>query len=253
MLRTGIVGRRRRGERVRVEELEDDERGGLVAEGIAQQLLASFATSPGVAGGMPTLLTQAKRSAARTTANSHKRSTQRSSGAALPPACRDCSVVLADGSRAYCDACFPERRAAVVADFANAGPAALAKRRAEGTDPTHTEEARRKQGLRAASNMRQNAEWERLHADQNFQLDFLRDIQPALQCLPLSKIMDATGLSLRYSSLIRRGLKLPHRRHWANLAQLVPDRAYPSLTKGEMTRLVAPTRVGTLDSRAVES
>lgn len=101
--------------------------------------------------------------------------------------------------------------------------------------------------------MREKAEWERLHTSQDLQLDFLQDIQPALQCLPLSKIMDAMGLSLRYSSLIRRGLKIPHRRHWAKLAQLVPNRAHLSLTKVEMTPLVAPTHVVTLDSRAVES
>jgi hypothetical protein len=101
--------------------------------------------------------------------------------------------------------------------------------------------------------MYENAEWERLHTSQDLQLDFLQDIQPALQCSPLSKIMDATGLSLRYSSLIRRGLKIPHRRHWAKLAQLVPGRAQLSLTRGGITPLVAPTHVATLDSRAVES
>jgi hypothetical protein len=30
----------------------------------------------------------------------------------------------------------------------------------------------------------------------------------------------ATGLSEGYCSLVRRGLKVPHRRHWAVLAEL---------------------------------
>jgi hypothetical protein len=75
-------------------------------------------------------------------------------------------VVLDDSSRKYCDSCFPERREAAVAIFATAGPAALAKRRAEGTDPAHTEDARRKQGKRAAANLRANSEWQRLQCDQ---------------------------------------------------------------------------------------
>lgn len=32
--------------------------------------------------------------------------------------------------------------------------------------------------------------------------------------------MEATALSLRYCSLIRRGLQVPHPRHWGALAQL---------------------------------
>jgi hypothetical protein len=143
-------------------------------------------------------------------------------------------VVLDNASRKYCDACLPARRAAVVANFASARPAVLAKRRVEGTDPAHTVEARHKQGLRAGENARANAEWDRLNPGQTIDLNFTRDILPGLQRLPLATIMKSTGLSLRYCSLVRRGLKTPHSRHWAalsNVAKLAPADQVAKLTE----------------------
>jgi hypothetical protein len=46
---------------------------------------------------------------------------------------------------------------------------------------------------------------------------FQRDILPLLQEIPLSRLQQATGLSLRYVSLIRRGERTPHPRHWQGL------------------------------------
>jgi hypothetical protein len=144
----------------------------------------------------------------------------------LPATCQECGVVLDDSSRKYCETCFPERREAAVAIFATAGPAALAKHRAEGTDPAHTEAARRKQAVRAAANVRANREWERSSPSGDLDLDFDREILPGIQAVPLSRIMETTGLSLRYSSLIRRGLKVPHPRHWHALQTLGQDLEY---------------------------
>jgi CRISPR-associated endonuclease Cas1 len=190
-----------------------------IAEGIARTLLQSPRKSMSRDRNVPTLLTEANRSAGR---NTTKR-TQRRSGtpsSKLLATCQDCGAVLDDRSRKYCDVCFPERRAEVVANFAKAGPAALAKRRDAGTDPAHTAEARRKQSVRAAENVRANAEWERAHSSATLALDFTKDILPGLQSLALTQIMVATGLSLRYCSLIRSGLKVPHPRHWHALASI---------------------------------
>ena len=41
---------------------------------------------------------------------------------------------------------------------------------------------------------------------------------PAIAGVPLSVLRERTGLSIRYVSLIRRGLAMPHRRWWAALA-----------------------------------
>jgi len=40
------------------------------------------------------------------------------------------------------------------------------------------------------------------------------NILPLIQDVPLSRLQHATGLSLRYVSLIRRGKRVPHPRHW---------------------------------------
>ena len=42
---------------------------------------------------------------------------------------------------------------------------------------------------------------------------FEREILAAIRGFPLSRLQQATGLSLRYVSLIRRGEKTPHPRH----------------------------------------
>jgi hypothetical protein len=44
-----------------------------------------------------------------------------------------------------------------------------------------------------------------------------RDILPLIRDIPLSRLQRATGLSLRYVSLIRRGERTPHPRHWQSL------------------------------------
>jgi hypothetical protein len=48
---------------------------------------------------------------------------------------------------------------------------------------------------------------------------FQRDTLPLIQNVPLSRLQQATGLSLRYVSLIRRGERTPHPRHWQALEE----------------------------------
>lgn len=68
--------------------------------------------------------------------------------------------------------------------------------------------------------MREAVEWERTHSERPNPAEFSRDILPRLERAPLRKIMEATGLSLRYCSIIRRGLYVPHPRHWETLSQV---------------------------------
>jgi hypothetical protein len=169
---------------------------------------------------VPSLLTEANRSASRRAAKRTGSKARALAELSLPAACRECGVVLGSSSRKYCDECFSERRTEVVANFANAGPIARARQRAGGNDPAHTSDARSKQGRTAAQNAQANAEWTRLYGHFETDLDFTRDILPGLRALPLNRIMEATGLSLRYVSLIRRDLKVPHPRHWSRLTTL---------------------------------
>lgn len=60
---------------------------------------------------------------------------------------------------------------------------------------------------------RANRDWEGVPDDR----DFKRDILPGLRGVTLRRIMEATGLSKRFASQIRRGLAIPHKRHWGKL------------------------------------
>jgi len=56
-----------------------------------------------------------------------------------------------------------------------------------------------------------------------------RDILPLIRAIPLSRLQRATGLSLRYVSLIRRGERVPHPRLWqALLGAHAPGASSPS-------------------------
>jgi hypothetical protein len=63
---------------------------------------------------------------------------------------------------------------------------------------------------------RTNRDW----ADEPDGRDFKRDILPGLQGVTLRRITEATGLSKRFASQIRRGLAVPHHRHWDGLLAL---------------------------------
>ncbi|MDP9358816.1 MAG: CRISPR-associated endonuclease Cas1 [Chloroflexota bacterium] len=186
-------------------------------ERAAKLLLANQVPSKGST--LPTPLTGANRRAGRGLP-----SKEAGLVAPKPPTvCRECGVVLEDLERLYCDGCLRERRAEAVAIFAGAGPEQLARLRVVGQDPAHGGDAGRKRGRRNAEHVRAIAEWERLNGRFKDAGDFTLDILPGLQGLPLSALMDATGLSLQYCSLIRRGLKVPHPRHWARLGRIADD------------------------------
>jgi len=50
---------------------------------------------------------------------------------------------------------------------------------------------------------------------------FRREILPRLHGLPLGLIARAIGVSEGYASFIRRGLRIPHPRHWDALKSMV--------------------------------
>ncbi len=135
-----------------------------------------------------------------------------------------CGVVLDRADRDYCDGCLREYRAESAAAFAHTGPAALAAMRASGRDPAHGGEAGLMRGTRNAAHVRENAAWEATTDGRPDPEEFRERLLPAIQRVPLSAIMEATGLSLRYCSVIRRGLQTPHPRHWDALARLGQDR-----------------------------
>ncbi len=162
-----------------------------------------------------TPLTQANRSAARDEIRRKvKRSTTKAS---LPATCAGCGMMLDDRQRHYCDACLPEHEAEKLAALMMSGPDALAQMRAEGRDPTKTAEALRRQSNKMIEQRRAAREWEHEHPEKADPAVFVREILPKIQDVPLNALMAATGLSKRSCSIIRRGLSVPHMRHWQAL------------------------------------
>jgi len=211
-----------------------------IVEGIARELLSNG----GITRVASTPLTQANRRDGRAKVRTHpKRDTPASDASRLTnkqiAACQDCGVVLEDVTRRYCDACLPDvRREREKRVFAVAGLAILETRRVAGTDPAHGGEAGKARGRTNAAHVAAIIEWEREQRSMpesgaetrpatSQDTSFTRDILPALQGVPLLAMAKATGLTPGYCSFIRRGLKVPHRRHWAALAELGAGRSKP--------------------------
>lgn len=198
-----------------------------IVEGIAQTLMHAGASSRSTTAQrrLPTPLTQSNRSAGR--ANVRKRrahdtssDASRARTARLPRACLDCGTILDNPTRRYCDDCLPEIRQEQGTAFALAGPAALAARRVAGNDPAHGGDAGKARGRRNASHHHANSAW---NHDTTYGQDseyFSREILPMLQTVSLRVMADATNLTPGYCSFVRRGLKVPHRRHWSALERL---------------------------------
>ncbi len=160
----------------------------------------------------PTLLTQSNRSAGR----NGVRTTPKLQKLEAPAACRSCGVILEDATRQYCDECRPEIQATQMREFSAAGREKLAELRAAGQDPSQGGEAAKKRAAALRRRKREVETWEAEHGE--IEVDetvFTTELLPRLQGVPLSEIAAATRLSLQYCSLIRRGLKVPHQRHWS--------------------------------------
>jgi hypothetical protein len=90
------------------------------------------------------------------------------------------------------------------AGHAAAGHAALEELRVRAEAPTDRPEVKRMIGSAT-----------RAHPEV-----FAREILPAIQSVPLSKVAAATGLSIQHCGMVRRGLRVPHPRHWEAMRSL---------------------------------
>jgi hypothetical protein len=174
-----------------------------------------LAAAAQVAEPSPTPLTQTNRRQSRAVAATSKKS--RPTALRLGR-CKGCGAETATADRAHCDACLPGFRAEQQADFSAAGPRTLARLREAGADPAHGAAARE----RRAETMRQHHHQASQDHEQGDPDLFAREILPAIQEVPLRRLAAATGLSLRYLSLIRRGERVPHPRHWVRLRSVLP-------------------------------
>lgn len=131
------------------------------------------------------------------------------------PACKRCSGPVPRRSRTYCDDCLPHyQREQYGQAFHGAGLTAIESAKAAGADPAHGAEAATRRASTNINRKRQVREWDEQHGKLVDLSAFKREILPLIQDVPLSRLQRATGLSLRYVSLIRRGERTPHPRHW---------------------------------------
>lgn len=186
--------------------------GQLVAP-IVEQVARILAESSEHVVKVPTPLTSANRSTARDAVR--RASRHAAPKRPRPPrdgTCRRCEREVPEG-RVVCDTCLPAVQEEQHANFAAAGPKALARLTAEGRDPRHEGESARKRASANSRHKRAAAAWDREHGRAD-PAEFGREILPAIQEIPLRRLMAATGLSLRHVQLIRRGERVPHPRHW---------------------------------------
>lgn len=189
---------------------------GPYAERVARMLAGSARRSTPT----PTRLTGENRSRGRDGIRVGPRRAPAFPAASIPAACRSCGLILKDRDRLLCDECLIEHDRAKLGTMMESGPAALARMRAQGRDPSTTPEAQAKRSGSMSRRGLDVAAWDREHDERPDPEIFRREILPGLQGIPLARIVVRTGLSLRYASLIRRGERVPHPMHWEELERL---------------------------------
>ena len=117
----------------------------------------------------------------------------------------------------YCTDCRPIRSR----DAAAKAHAVLRERRLAGSDPAHGGRSGKLRGKRNSAKLLANSEWERNQTEEMHPAIFEKEIRPKLKTVSLLETMQATGLSRTYCGMIRRGVRVPHPRHWEALRALI--------------------------------
>jgi CRISPR-associated protein Cas1 len=183
---------------------------------VAERMASMLAKSDGARfNRLPTPLTNANRLAGR-------ESMRRRSRQPRPPRpsglCKTCGGEVPHRSREFCETCLPAyQQEQFQQRFSGSGLAKLEQLKAAGRDPTHGGEARAKRGATNVKRKAELREWELHYGKVVDVATFQLEIWPLIQGVPLSRLVKATGLSLRYVSQIRRGERVPHPRHWLAL------------------------------------
>ena len=174
---------------------------GPAVEAVAEQLARSEGSR---IKQLSTPLTGSNRSARYQ--RSRRRVTAPAARPARPePSCKRCGGPVPRPTRTYCDDCLPHyQREQYSEAFHGTGLAAIAKKRAAEGDPTHGNKAATRRAKTNITRKRQAREWDERHGKLVDPSAFQREILPLIQQIPLSRLQEATGLSLRYVSLIRR-------------------------------------------------
>jgi hypothetical protein len=198
-----------------------------IAEHLARTLAASLGDPRSQIPKLPTNLSGEARSKGRDGVRKGPRkipdSSRRISRTLLPPACRRCGIVFedaADRGRQLCDECLPTQKSDALAVASSRAATRLADLRRNGADPAHGGEAAGKRRQTQRRHREAAKAFEAAADELPAREVFAREILPALQTVPVRAMAEATGLTRAYSSMIRRGLYVPHPRHWEALLKL---------------------------------
>ncbi len=137
----------------------------------------------------------------------------------LPAHCKQCGAKLTTRRRKYCDICLPalEQRPCATGVIR-----ASARRKAAGIrDQRSAPETVAKRWGKIAARQAEHDEWESEHGPGPSRDVFLHELTPRLKQLPVDLLITATGLSKVMCYRIRRGLSVPHWRHWDTIRSAV--------------------------------
>lgn len=183
-----------------------------VAEQVAQMLIADKPSA--WARRLSTPLTRANHAAARDAIRRQPAKRQRPKRT-----CKRCGGDLPNQGRVYCDSCLPIfQQEQLESGGARASAVEILKSR--GKDSTHGGQAAERRGQTIAARKQAAKQWDESYGKLVDLSAFDREILPLIQHISLSRLVRATGLSLRYVSQVRRGEKRPHPRHWAAMVSL---------------------------------
>ena len=197
-------------------------RWGAAIARVAESVAAGFLKAPGIPKDgvhLSTPLSETHRSRGRRKSRKTPARTQPPS-VSLPRRCARCGSTRVEDSRRLCDTCLEEHQAEASEVIKDAGVRRLHELRSSGSDPAHTVEANAKRGAKVAKEAAARAAWDNHEQAPVDAAWFRTNIAPGLNGHPVREIVAATGLSLRYAALIRKGERVPHPRHWQRLAQL---------------------------------
>src|SRR5262249_48454474 len=177
---------------------------------------------------VPTCLTQSNRSRGRDGTRIQPRKPRPATPAARLDRrlCQGCGILLSvDGRRgkqAYCPECREMVREEALSHFQAAGPATLARQRAEGPDASHTEPAQARRRATQLERARARAAWDAQTENTLPQDVAWSDVLAGLASVSLGAMRQTTGLSLSYCAQIKQGQRVPHPRYWQPLQSLTP-------------------------------
>jgi len=176
-----------------------------IVEWVAQTLWASIGT-PTRKPGPATRLTQ-------------RRNREAKGSEPLPPVsnsmqpkslCRSCGTEIKSGGK-VCTTC---NLASAAEQMKNLAPSGWAANQTAQAQALRSEAQQRHSAAQKAWDPASHPSWLNQEA-------YRQKIQPLLKGISTSALATALGVSWAYASLVRKGQKLPHPRHWGTLAQLV--------------------------------